>query len=188
MGMASRRGRDLQQVPEEAYNSLTPKERWNFQRATSARYLLQDYIARYTHDRVPPALLEALYIIENARTPEDLGTIQNHPWKIVRDAVQDEIRVMEGKVPNSQTGHQSQSFGTVLDSRMSNATATGRQTDVAPKEERFDVTVHDLGKSPPRGTVHTSYPRLSHSLTRRGDNDGVVVQSQGNGTEVRIKR
>lgn len=171
--MNSRRGRDIQKqdIPIE---SMSVSEAKKVVQANSGLQVLEDYISRFTWDRIPPPLLEALSKIKNAKSIDELNEMKNHPYQLVRDAVNDEVLIREGRYPNSQV-RTDQEFVVDWRPRLLSAQVPILQ----PEDNRYSPKGHGLMRSAGRlaGTVHYSYPRFEHHLSKNQMEEGVVQQA-----------
>lgn len=170
----SRRGREIPPPKPDLTQSMSSKEKFKTLAAQSAKYLLQDYLAQFTDNRGPVEMKQALEIIERAKTLQDLSPLQYSPYKLVRDAAYDEMRVMQGLPPDSESCRRRAHPEVDLRSRMSVPT-TARQLELEPVNERFDVHAHGLSQK--QGSVHTSYTRFSHSINHRTASDLPIRQA-----------
>lgn len=173
----SRRSREIIPNTNRNVSEMSEKARFQQQAMTSAKYILQDFLAKFTHDRIPQGLQDGLNAIQNAKTLNDLLAIQMSPYKLIRDAVQDEIRVMQGLSPNSATSVMYSGRDLDLNANtMSIFCSTVRQTELHPVNESFRLQDHDLTNK--RGSVHETYQSFTHDLNQPIDGgDGVVKQA-----------
>ena len=179
--MSSRRGRDP--TKNNVVSTYVDQDRIGRYKSRSALHLLDQFIANYTHDRVPLELVEARNAIRralNSENPEDvLHNWTNHPIKIVRDAASDEINILNGIPPNSNMDSYTYKWGTITDTRIASM-LMGPEERFESRVERFEVSDHNLDRKPGRlaGSVHDSYSGYKHHLQARlNDRDAVATRA-----------
>jgi len=175
--MRSRRGRELS-ISQEFQTRMAGRDQLGRYKARSALYDLDDLIAAFTHDRVPVELVEARNAIRNADTIEELQVHLRSPYKIVRDAANDEMRLKQGLPPNSDMGSYTYRWGQITTIRVASQ-QMGPEGTTDSRSERFNLEDHQLARASGNlaGTVHWDYKRYRHHLQAGQRYDQVVTRA-----------
>lgn len=173
-GMKSRRGRELasSQKIQKRFAGPENVERY---KTRSALCELDEFIAAFTHDRVPPHLVEARNAIYAAETIEELEYYIRSPYKVVRDAARDEARLKQGLAPIPDPGSYTFRWGQLTDTTLKSQQMGPEETFDSPVE-RFNVEDHKLARRPGKlaGSVHKDYTGYRHHLQARFRDEGLV--------------
>lgn len=162
--MRSRRGREL--VPTQILQAnIAGKERIERYYKNAALLDLGELIACWTHDRAPQALVEAHEALLMARTSKEISAYLRSPYKIVRDAANDQIRLLNGEPPNSYTGSYTFRWGQATVIRIASQ-QMGPEGTTDSRTERFNIEEHKLARNPGNlaGSVHEDYTGYRHHL------------------------
>lgn len=177
--MKSRRGRELTLTRHQIFD---PQRTDSINRYSvhSAINDLDEFIANYTHDKVPLELIEARDAIRKATTIGELSLFLSSPYKIVRDAANDEMRLKSGLPPNSDMKYYSYRWGALTSIRMASR-QMGPQQTFDSRVESFNIKDHDLARVPGllAGSVHDDYAghNLNHHLHARRLKDETLKQA-----------
>lgn len=181
--MESRRGRDP--TKNNVNSTYIDQDKIGRYKSRSALHLLDQFIANYTHDRVPVDLVEARNAIKialkSSNPKEQLHNWTSNPYKIVRDAALDEINILNGIPPNSDVGSYTYRWGMITDTRIASM-LMGPEERFESRTERFEVVDHELSRKPGNlaGSVHLSYRGYKHHLQARlNDRDAVATRANG---------
>lgn len=172
--MRSRRGREL--APTQILQAkIAGKDSLERYYKNTALLDLGELIAAWTHDRAPQALVEAHNTLVQARTPEEVSPYLRSPYKIVRDAANDQIRLMNGQAPNSYTGSYTFRWGQATVLRVASQ-QMGPEGTFDSRSERFSIEDHKLARDPGNlaGSVHDDYTGYRHHLQSGSRWDGNV--------------
>lgn len=174
--MRSRRGRELAPTQILQANSAG-KDRIERYYKNTALLDLGELIASWTHDRAPQALVEAHEALVMARTPEEASPYLRSSYKIIRDAANDQIRLMNGETPNSYTGSYTFRWGQATVIRIASQ-QMGPEGTFDSRTERFNVEDHKLARNPGNlaGSVHDDYTGYRHHLQSGSRWDTTVNQ------------
>ena len=172
--MKSRRGREILSS-QESLSQTGEKERLLEYEANSAIPRLDEYIAAFTHDRVPQELLKSRDAIKKAKKPEDISGLLLSPYKIVKDAANDKIRILNKLPPNTKSATWFRRWGQIVDGRIAPQLMAAPGM-FASRNETFNAVEHGLGRVPGNlaGSVNESYEAHTHHLQARllgGDGD-----------------
>ena len=159
---------------------MSPKAAVQQLAANSALYVLEDYLARYPSAEAPRGMRIACDKIKKAKTIDELLGMEISPYKLVRDAVQDQIRVMQGLAPDSSTSRrwvkpENQPASDGINTRNMYGSATQKQMEIEPVDERFDLRAHNITHK--FGSVDSSYERFTHGLGQRVDSTLDIKQA-----------
>lgn len=172
--MRSRRGKEL--FPnQKLQNQIGEKETLLYYESISAIPRLDEYIAAFTHDRVPQELLKSRDAIKKAKKPEEISEFLLSPYKIVKDAASDKIRILNKLPPNSKSAIWFSRWGQIVDGRIAPQLMAAPGM-FASRNETFNAVEHGLGRVPGNlaGSVSESYEAHTHHLQARllgGDGD-----------------
>lgn len=157
---------------------MAGRDQFGRYQARSALYDLDELIAAFTHDKVPTELVDARNAIRNAQTIEELQAYIKSPYKIVRDAANDEIRLKQGLPPNSNIGSYTYRWGQITTIRVASQ-QMGPEGTTDSRVERFNIRDHYLSRVPGNlaGTVHWDYKRYRHHLQAGQRLDQVVTRA-----------
>lgn len=175
--MRSRRGRELV-FPSK--NKPQPNSDFlEHYYSKSAIHLLDEFIAAFTPDRVPLPLVEARDKIRTSNDIQELQGFQQSPYKIVRDAAEDKVRLLNKQPPQISSSGSDPRWGQITDGRI----APQIMAPMGHFESRhfsFDPHSHDLARTPGRlaGNVDESYLSFTHHLQARRLKDEAIVQAQ----------
>ena len=146
--------------------------------AISMLPLLDEYIASFTHDRVPAGLAEARDAIRRAKTADEVSIHLLNPHKIVKDAATDKLRILNNQPPVARNITHFARWGQIYDGRIA-PQLMAAPGHFASRSESFNVVEHGLGRVPGNlaGSVSESYTAFTHHLQSRVLTEETVKQA-----------